>query len=164
MSKMVRRITAILLTLLLAISVGNQSALADSWTTYRQGNPECRVSYPQNLFRKDTRERGKPTRFSGPDKKTFFRIMEADNDEELSLRTLRARYFGADIPGKVIYQRATDKFLVLSGYRRDRIFYIRVELSSDRKTICILEITYPRQQKRVFDPLVTRMSHSFSVQ
>jgi hypothetical protein len=158
----VTRPIAISLALLLeTTATGITSARADNWAIYREGGSGCQVSYPKNLFKKDARKRG-ATRFSGPDDKTLFRIMEAGNEGELSLPRLKDKYF--NIPGKVTYQRTTTDFLVLSGYRRDRIFYTRVELSSDRRTICIFEITYPKQRKGAFDRLVTRMSHSFSVQ
>ena len=148
-------------SLVLALEAcGIMPAMADDWTIYREGS--CQVSFPRSLFTKDVRQSGHPALFSGPNEKTFFRIMEADNEEEFSLKTLRNKYFGADVPGDVSYQRSTEDFLVLSGYRRDRIFYTRVELSADKRTICILELTYPRKQKRSFDQLVTRMSHSFS--
>jgi hypothetical protein len=102
-------------------------------------------------------------RFSGPDSETYFRIMGVDNKEELSPAEIRAKYLKAQIPGDVTYERTRTRFLVLSGHRGESIFYTRVAVSGDRRTICIMEITYPRKDKRAFDSIVSRMSRSFSV-
>ena len=137
---------------------------AGDWATYWSADRGCKVSYPADLFSEDDldNEGAETARFLGPDRKTFFRIIEADNAEELSLPQLKNKYFGPSIPGDVTYRRTTDDFLVFSGYRRERVFYARVELSVDNRTMCIFEITYPRELKREFDRLVTRMSHSLS--
>lgn len=95
-------------------------AMADDWTIYREGS--CQVSFSRSLFTKDVSQSGHPALFSGPNEKTFFRIMEADNKEEFSLKTLRNKYFSAEVPGDVSYQRSTEDFLVLSGYRAIRFF------------------------------------------
>ena len=140
-------------------------ARADEWRTYWSADRGCSVSYPGNLFSEDDRdnEDAATSRFLGPDSRTFFRLIETDNEDELPLPELKSKYFGRSVPGDVIYRRTTSDFLVFSGYRRERIFYTRVELSPANRTICIFEITYPRELKREFDHLVTRMSHSLSV-
>ncbi len=63
----------------------------------------------------------------------------------------------------LVYDRTNDQFLVLSGYRGANIFYTKIALSPDNKTICVLDIFYPSELKQTFDEEVTRMSLSFAV-
>ena len=153
-----------ILSFLLLMLLPTGFAAANDWATYRDAERGCHISYPRNLFTRDDRVGGGVARFTGPNEQTFFRVMEADNHGKLSLEALRRKYFSENVPGKIIYERRTKDFLVFSGYRKQRVFYARVELSPDKRTMCIFEITYPRVQKRAFDAVVTRMSHSFSAQ
>ena len=153
--------TAIFLTLVFHAVLLAPPARADVWKDYWSIDRGCRGSYPTALFsEEDQNDDATTARFSGPERRTFFRIIEADNAEELSLLELKNKYFGPSVPGDVIYRRTTNDFLVFSGYRGDLIFYARVELSGENRTMCIFEITYPRELKREYDRLVTRMSHS----
>jgi hypothetical protein len=137
---------------------------APDWSVYRAASHACRVDYASGLFTRDRwdEERGLQ-RFSGPGPETFFRVSGIDNDRGLSPRDLKARYLKADAPGEIVYERTKPEFLVLSGYRGDSIFYIKAAMSPDRRIICVLEIVYPRKDKRAFDAIVTRMSRSFKV-
>ncbi len=105
----------------------------------------------------------KAQRFSGPDSQTFFRVMGVENKENLTPAGVKAKYLRADVPGDIVYERTKRSFLVLSGYRDDGIFYTKVAMSVNQRSVCILEITYPRKAKRAFDDIVTRMSRSFVV-
>ncbi len=145
-----------------ALIIQTVVATAEEWSVYHDRESVCQISYPRNLFARDGPVVRGVARFTGPNEETFCRVMEAENQGELSLKALKSKYFSENVPGKIIYERSTDDFLVFSGYRRDRIFYARVELSPDKGTMCIFEITYPREQKRSFDKLVTRMSYSLS--
>lgn len=148
--------------IILALTLQTGVATAEEWSVYNDGESSCQISYPGNLFTSDGLVTRGVARFAGPNERTFFRIMEAENQGNLSLKALKGKYFSENVPGRIIYERSTDDFLVFSGYRKDRIFYARVELSPDKETMCIFEITYPREQKRSFDKVVTRMSYSLS--
>ena len=55
-------------------------------------------------------------------------------------------------------QRGRD-WWVVSGYRGDAIFYRRANFACGHRRIHVIDLTYPRAQKRQFDALVTSMSH-----
>ena len=64
----------------------------------------------------------------------------------------------------VTYQQAGADWFVLSGYRNGGaiIYYTRYELSGNGRVISSFEITYPQRLRRVYDPIVTRMSLGFT--
>jgi hypothetical protein len=133
------------------------------WGVYRDEARGCRLHYPKALFSLDTREQGKPHRFSSSDQNIYFRIMGAENTSKWTPQDIREKYLRADMPGDITYERTRGRFLVLSGYRGGNIFYTKVAVSGDQRTACILDITYPKSLKKQFDGIVTRMSRSFYV-
>lgn len=140
-------------------------AAAATWAVYRDSVDGCRIDYPAGVFSQDALDVAKDfQRFSGPGEDTFFRVMGVENEDDLSPEEIRATYLKENAPGDVVYDRTKDDFLVLSGHRGASIFYTRIAVSSDRRTLCIVEIAYPREQKRAFDAIVTRMSRSFRVE
>ncbi len=138
---------------------------SQGWTVYRHSAHDCRVEYASSLFTKDAWDAAKELqRFSGPDAQTYFRVSGTANDERLTPGDLKARYLDSDAPGQIVYERTKPEFLVLSGYRGNSIFYVKAALSADNRTICVLEMSYPRKAKKAFDEVVTRMSRSFVVE
>ncbi len=138
------------------------SGHAANWLRYRDQTHGCRIEYPGRLFSRDARDVEKDfQRFSGASENTYFRIQGVANEENLNSRQIRATYLKENAPGDVIYGKTKKDFLVVSGYKGRSIFYTRVAVSPDNKTLCIVEISYPRAEKRAFDPIVTRMSRSF---
>jgi hypothetical protein len=133
------------------------------WGVYRDSVHGCRLDYPRILFSPDVQAQEQPQRFSSDDQNVYFRVMGAENSSGWTPEDIKQKYLTADMPGDVTYERTKNQFLVLSGYRDDNIFYTKVAVSADRRTACILDITYPRSLKRRFDDIVTRMSHSFAV-
>ena len=135
---------------------------AESWTVYRDRVHDCRLEYPTSLFTQQPLDMAnKAQRFSGPDSRTYFRVMGVENKENLTPAGVKTKYLRANVPGDLVYERTERSFLVLSGYRTGSIFYTKVAMSANQRSVCILEITYPRKTKRAFDHIVTRMSRSF---
>jgi hypothetical protein len=72
--------------------------------------------------------------------------------------------------GRVTYQRKTDSWYVLSGYRAapashwtgEVIFYERVAIDSSGSAISGLLILFPPAMKEFMDPIVTRLSRSLT--
>jgi hypothetical protein len=139
------------------------SAQALDWRVFEEGEHGCRLDYPGAIFSSDDPEPGAPRRFSGSAENVYFRVLGTENTANWSPAEIRQRYLGASMPGRVVYERTKERFLVLSGYRNGNIFYTKVVVSNDRRVACILDITYPRAMKEQFDRIVTRMSRSFSV-
>jgi hypothetical protein len=158
-----RRAFACVAVASVVILTGPSKAQDLDWGAYRDEKHGCQLDYPQALFAPDPDEPGEPQRFSGNDESIYFRVMGAENASKWTPEDIKDKYLRANMPGDVTYQRTKDEFLVLSGYRDDAIFYTKVAVSDDRRTACILDITYPRSAKEDFDGIVTRMSRSFKV-
>jgi hypothetical protein len=141
--------------------LGSEGLAADlQWTIYEDADYDCVLDYPAGLFSPQAVPPGKPRLFSGPDGDVYFRIQGMENADGWTPQTIRDKYVSANIPGDLTYDRTRSDFVVLSGHRGANIFYTKVAVSSDRRSACVLEITYPRVQKEAFDRIVTRMSHS----
>jgi hypothetical protein len=152
-----------ILTIVAVISLtGTEGFAASRWTIYEDANSNCLLEYPAGLFRPEAGQRSdEPRRFSGPDAHVYFRIKGVKNPHGWSPRAIKEKFLSKDVPGDVSYDRTRRDFFVVSGYRGADIFYTKVALSSDRSSACVLEITYPRVQKKSFDQIVTRISRSF---
>lgn len=141
--------------------LGTESLAADlRWTFYEDDDFGCVLDYPAGLFSPDASSPDEPKRFSSKNADVYFRIQGVENADGWTPQAIRERYLSADIPGDVTYDRTRSDFVVLSGYRGENIFYTKVAVSADRSSACVFEITYPREQKRAFDRIVTRMSRS----
>ena len=153
--------TPVLTIAVLSVLLGSES-LAGSlqWTLYGDEQFGCVLDYPAGLFRPEAPTSDEPQRFSSPDDDVYFRIQGVENANGWSPQAIREKYLSADMPGDVTYDRTKSDFVVLSGYRGESIFYTKVAVSKDRQSACIFEITYPREQKKAFDKIVTRMSRS----
>ena len=63
-------------------------------------------------------------------------------------------------PSDIVYKRVTRNFFVVSSFRNGRIWYDRCNRSGDYMN-CIL-INYPAAEKRQWDEVVTRISHTLT--
>ena len=82
---------------------------------------------------------------------------------DLPRRGLSLREELADISqsgGDITYRRVAGSWFVISGYRDDRIYYTRVELACGGRRWHMVELTYPKGQKRRLDAAVTHASHT----
>jgi hypothetical protein len=119
------------------------------------------VDLPTSLF---TVDRGPSERFNG---RTF---ATADGRADISLysiqntagetpRTFLARRF--QLPASaLVYRRVTNRIVAVSGFRQDKIWYARCNFAS-RQVNCVA-LNYPAAEKRQWDAVVTRISHSLS--
>jgi hypothetical protein len=150
-----------ILAIAIVSSFMGSEALADlRWTNYKDADFSCVLDYPAGLFSPKAVPPGKPRLFSSPDGEVYFRVQGLENPNRWSPQLIRDKYVSANIPGDLTYNRTRTDFVVLSGHRGANIFYTKVAVSSDRRSACIVEITYPRAQKKAFDRIVTRMSRS----
>jgi hypothetical protein len=134
-----------------------------AWRVYDDIEHGCELEYPATIFAADAERPDEPRRFSSSDENVYFRILGTVNPAGWTPAEIKRKYLSSSMPGKVVYERTKDEFLVLSGYRNGNIFYTKVVVSDDRRVACILDLTYPRAMKRRFDGIVTRMSRSFDV-
>jgi hypothetical protein len=133
------------------------------WRAYDDAKHGCALEYPATIFAADAPQPDEPRRFSSSDENVYFRVLGTVNSAGWTPAEIKRKYLGSSMPGKIVYERTKDEFLVLSGYRNGNIFYTKVVVSDDRRVACILDLTYPRAMKHRFDRIVTRMSRSFEV-
>jgi len=135
---------------------------AESWAIYKTDTHKCSLEYANSIFTRGEIDAENFQRFSGPNKDTYFRVTGLANEEHLTPREIRSEYKNSKGKNDLVYERTKSDFLVLSGFRGEQIFYTRIAVSPNNETICVLHIVYPRTAKRAFDPIVTRMSRSFT--
>ena len=136
-------------------------AHSESRVVFREDGLECRLDYDKAMFKPGSVDSKNYRRFSGPNRDTHFSVTGLSNDDNLTPKEIRKEYLEDRGSKDLVYERTKGEFLVLSGFRGRNIFYTKIALSSDNKTICVLHISYPRKDKRAFDSRVTRMSRSF---
>lgn len=61
---------------------------------------------------------------------------------------------------RITYERAGRTWIVVSGYKDDRIFYRKAMLACGGRSWHHLAFEYPADQKRAFDEFVTRASYA----
>lgn len=132
------------------------------WTIYRNNRFGTTIEYPSDKF--------SPT--PSPARAAGLQFIAADGGEfsvaainnvlsqnlaaiENSLLKNRAR------GERIIHRDKGSNWFLLSGTRGNIIFYERHLLSHRREIINDFEITYPAGLRRVYDPIVARMSRSF---
>jgi hypothetical protein len=142
----------------MALSVTLSGAKAESWTSYRIAESGTSVDVPVSVF---TELAGKPDgygqQFRSSDGRADLTIQAVSNRQGLSPTEFLA---SKDPPSGIIYQRITPRFFVVSSIKRDKIWYNRCNFSRGY-VHCVL-INYPAAEKRQWDRIVTRISHSLS--
>ena len=133
-------------------------ARADNWTTYRIPESGTSVDIPTSLF---TEQAGKPDgygqQFRTSDGAADLTVQAIQRDQGISPAAFLA---AKKPPSAIVYKRITPDFFVVSSIKRDKIWYDRCNFSR-RYVHCVL-INYPATEKRQWDEVVTRISHSLS--
>lgn len=144
-----------------AIVLGCEAASAQTldWSRYQVGS--ATVDLPTSVFPTD----------AGPTRQGLGRVMKtgdgrADvsvysipNEPRRSPRRFLEETFQLP-PSAAVYRRVTHNMLAVSGYRGDQIWYARCNFGAHRLN-CIA-LNYPANEKRQWDAIVTRISHSLS--
>lgn len=142
----------------LALLATLSAVRAESWTSYRIAESGTSIDIPASLF---TEIAGKPDgygqQFRTSDGRADLTVQAVSNRQGLSPAQFLAR---KDPPSGIIYQRVTPRFFVVSSIKRDKIWYDRCNFSRGY-VHCVL-INYPAAEKRQWDRIVTRISHSLS--
>lgn len=150
-----KTIAAVIIALSAASPVPAQAA---KWTTYRIPESGTSVDIPTSVF---TEQAGKPDGYGQ-------KFRTPDGDADLTVQAVRrpqgispAGFLAAkQPPSGIVYKRVTPGFFVVSSVKRDKIWYDRCNFTS-RYVHCVL-INYPAAEKRQWDQVVTRISHSLS--
>ena len=150
--------TAFALAALLALA--SAAGAQTRWTTYANARFGTTADYPADLFtRRDPEpENGDGVRLSTADGRATLTISghyNSDNDTPAS-------YYDSIVDkAGVTYKRITTTSYVASGQRGADIFYARCNFRrGDRATVDCFELTYPGQEKKMWDAIVSRISRS----
>ena len=149
-----------------AISLSLMPAMAAAgdtdWRRYVLPKSAAVVEVPVAIFSKQAElpEDGLGWRFTTGDGRADLTIQAFPNAAEDSPAMFLAKMRP---PSGILYKRVTPNFFVVSSVRNDRIWYNRCNRSTDGYMNCIL-INYPAREKRQWDGVVTRISHSLGEQ
>jgi hypothetical protein len=138
------------------LSAAPVSAHAQAWQ--RASLPSgTSVDVPTAIFASETAasQPGAGRRFVSTDGRADLTLLAEPNPTELSPARFLAR---KNPPGGIIYRRVTPRFFVVSSIRNGRIWYNRCNRAPGAMH-CVL-INYPAAEKRRWDAVVTRISHS----
>ncbi|MFG3595917.1 hypothetical protein [Bradyrhizobium sp. RDI18] len=127
------------------------------WRRYEIASTGTSVDMPVSIFSVDAGppEGGTGRRFFTDDRRADLTVQSVPNPGNDSPATFLAKMRP---PAGIIYKRITSDFFVVSSIRKDRIWYNRCNRGNGTLD-CVL-INYPVSEKRQWDNVVTRISHT----
>jgi hypothetical protein len=143
----------------LALALTATLALAGEieWQRYAIPSTGTSVEMPVTIF---TRDAGPPDggtgrRFFTDDNRADLTVQSVANPDNDAPATFLAK---KKPPPGIIYKRVTPDFFVVSSIRNDRIWYNRCNRANGAMN-CVM-INYPAAEKRQWDSIVARISHT----
>jgi hypothetical protein len=136
-----------------------EAAQSTRWQPYVVAETGAKVDIPVTVFSQDG---GKPDagygrRFQTADGRANLTVQSIPNAANDSPAEFLAK---KNPPSDIVYKRVTSRFFVVSSIRNGRIWYNRCNRAA-RHMQCVL-INYPAAEKRQWDGVVTRISHSLA--
>ena len=146
---------------ILVVSGPVQARESIQWQTFGVPDFGTTMQIPSSIFAPAGKPaKGTGQRFSGPDRRVTLSIYSQPNETGESPATylknnLRMTRSSLD------YARVTESFFAISSERNGVILYSRCNFSGrGRVAIHCFDLTYPQEEKRGWDAVVTRMSLS----
>ena len=129
------------------------------WRRYVIPSTGTSVDMPVSIFTSDAGapESGTGRRFFTEDRRADLTVQSVPNPGNDSPAAFLAKQ---QPPTGIIYKRITSDFFVVSSIRKDRIWYNRCNRGNGSMN-CVL-INYPVAEKRQWDGVVTRISHTLA--
>jgi hypothetical protein len=127
------------------------------WRRYVIPSTGTSVDMPVSIFSSDAGppEGGTGRKFFTEDRRADLTVQSVPNPANDSPAAFLAK---KKPPAGIIYKRITPDFFVVSSIRNDRIWYNRCTRGNGTMN-CVL-INYPAREKRQWDSVVTRISHT----
>jgi hypothetical protein len=155
------RVRPLLLAIVLASFGVGEAAAQAHWERYRAPQLGVALDFPAHIFARDTAERRPDgvifTRGDGRAWMSIFGFVNRGNESPVSRLNRMADFSSADFD----YVRTTGRFLVASGKRSGMIFYRRCNFfAGGERWVGCFHLKYPAREKRAWDAVVTRISHS----
>jgi hypothetical protein len=139
------------------------SAATVPWIMEQDAGLGFHFTYPRDLFQK-TEGDGKPSFHSFVSRDAEAELMvgawnnEAGQTPSQFKQWLLANAGGYDA---MTYVPRGRTWFVISGYRGDDIYYEKVMFSCAGGVVNVFAISYPKEQRRLYDPVVEQMEGSF---
>jgi len=153
---------------ILTVLCGSAPAFAEGggsvdWETYRSERFGFSLLYPANsLDRRSETPDGRGVEFVSSDGRARLKVIAADNADRVSLSDYRSAILREFSQGnELTYGPMGQSWFVLSGIRGDSIYYQKVLFACGGRVINAFALTYPEQERRGFDPIVTTIEKNF---
>jgi hypothetical protein len=149
----------ILVLLWLVAGCASASAEPLGWQKYDVPQTAATIDLPTTLFSKDMgpTEQGNGHRFTTADRRATLAVQSTENVGHDSPAAFLEKKHP---PPNIAYKRVTHDFFVVSSFRNNLIWYDRCNFAG-RFINCVL-VNYPAAEKRRWDGIITRVSHSLS--
>lgn len=135
------------------------SAQPVSWQKYAVTETGANVELPTTIFSKDVgqTDQGYGRRFMTADSRATLAVQSIENvGHDSPAGFLKKKH----PPTNIVYKRVTPNFFVISSFRNNSIWYDRCNFAG-RFINCVM-VNYPAAEKRQWDGVITRISHSLS--
>lgn len=145
--------TALTLVLTATLALAGET----EWRRYAIPSTGTSVEMPVTIFTRDAGppEGGTGRRFFTDDNRADLTVQSVPNPDNYAPAAFLAK---KNPPPGIIYKQVTPDFFVVSSIRNDRIWYNRCNRANGAMN-CVM-INYPAAEKRQWDSIVTRISHT----
>ncbi len=144
-------------------AITSATAATPPWVVERDDGLGFQFTYPRHLFQ-PTEGEGKPSfhYFVSRDAEAKF-MVGAWNNEAGQTPSEFKRWLLANTGGydEQTYVPRGRSWFVISGYRGDAIYYEKVMFSCAGRVVNVLAISYPKESRGLYDPVVEQMEDSF---
>ena len=129
------------------------------WQIFEVPEFGTRVEYPARILAPSAKsKRGVGERFESADGRVILSIYATDNEAGDTPGSYLRKYLRQSRLG---YERVTRSFFAISKEGEGLIYYSRCNFSRSAKAaIHCFDLVYPQEEKRAWDPVVTRISLS----
>jgi hypothetical protein len=129
------------------------------WQKYAIPETGASVDLPTAIFNKDAgpTDQGHGRRFMTSDGHATLALQSISNDAHDSPAAFLTKKHP---PSDIVYKRVTPHFFVVSSFHDDLIWYDRCNFAG-RFINCVM-VNYPAAEKRQWDDVITRISHTLA--
>lgn len=139
------------------------AAAVASWSSQQDPDLGFVYSYPSDLFGRIEGD-GKPSfhYFASEGSEAKFLVGGWNNTAGQSPESFK-RWVMENVGGynELTYRPRGRSWFVLSGYRGDAIYYEKVMFSCGGQLVNVFAITYPANERDIYDPVVEQMENAF---
>jgi len=138
-------------------------AVAETWRTYENGRFGTTINYPGRFRPTPPDATNSGRKFESADGASFT-VWGSHNslDQNIEDAEKRSRQRLRDEGVVLTYSARGVDWFVLSGTQGNKIIYLREKVPNRESDMHGLQIEYPSRLEKVYDPIVTRMSRSFT--